>query len=469
MKSLRAIAIIAICVLCATTVAGAKHVTPTKENTGKFIDFDRPEGVIKPVNGVGQPPVLSYGNTSNFHYLKEANVPYSRLHDVGGAFGDNIYVDIPNLFKDFDADETLPESYDFTFTDSLMVGLVRNGVEPYFRLGVTIENAAPIKAYRIYPPKDYAKWARICEHVILHYNYGWADGYHMDVSHWEIWNEPENYEDPMENNMWRGTFEQYMDLYATAAPYLKQKFPDLMIGGYGSCGFYAITGEGVKAANSSPRFGYFVDCFIKFMERARKEKWPLDFFSCHSYASPAQALSQFSYARKTLDAYGFKNTELSVNEWLPEPDKAKLNTAQQAAEIAAEIIGFQNGVVDNAEIYDARATGGTYAPLFQPETYKPRKAYYSLKAFGELRTLGKSVAIPELPEGVYAAAATDGEGNAALLIANISGETWKNDMVYGNYRVAEALIIDTDHTFETVPFRKKVAGNTVLLLRLRRK
>ena len=48
------------------------------------INFDKTAGVIKPVNGVGQPPIYSWTNTSLFHYLKEAGIPYSRLHDVGG-------------------------------------------------------------------------------------------------------------------------------------------------------------------------------------------------------------------------------------------------------------------------------------------------------------------------------------------------------------------------------------------------
>ena len=55
-------------------------------------------------------------------YLQQANMPYSRLHDVGGAFGGNRFVDIPNLFRDFDADENDPTSYDFAFTDVLLEG-----------------------------------------------------------------------------------------------------------------------------------------------------------------------------------------------------------------------------------------------------------------------------------------------------------------------------------------------------------
>lgn len=69
------------------------------------INFNKVTGVIKPVNGVGQPPLYSWVHTDLFHYLKEAGIPYSRLHDVGGPFGMNIYVDIPNIFRDFDADE----------------------------------------------------------------------------------------------------------------------------------------------------------------------------------------------------------------------------------------------------------------------------------------------------------------------------------------------------------------------------
>ena len=91
------------------------------------IDFSSVQGPVKPVNGVGQPPILGFDDTRLFRYLKEAGIPYSRLHDVGGAYGKNVFVDIPNLFRDFDADETDPASYDFAFTDRLINALVENG------------------------------------------------------------------------------------------------------------------------------------------------------------------------------------------------------------------------------------------------------------------------------------------------------------------------------------------------------
>lgn len=138
---------------------------------------------------------------------------------------------------------------------------MESGVEPFFRLGVTIENDAAIKSYRIDSPADPHKWAVICEHIIRHYTEGWADGFKYDIKYWEIWNEPDNYEEPEINQLWKGTEEQYYELYGVASGHLKKCFPHLKIGGYGSCGFYALQNNYSAAASSSPRFDYFIEFF----------------------------------------------------------------------------------------------------------------------------------------------------------------------------------------------------------------
>ena len=107
-------------------IAMAILLVPCLSGARQKIDFDKTRGVINAVNGIGQPPVTGFANTAYFHYLKEAGIPYSRLHDVGGAYGMFIYVDIPNIFRDFNADENDPQSYDFAFTDLLIKGLVDN-------------------------------------------------------------------------------------------------------------------------------------------------------------------------------------------------------------------------------------------------------------------------------------------------------------------------------------------------------
>ena len=107
------------------------------------VDFNDIVRSMKPMHGVGQPP-LKGGfyklDFSHCQYLKDAYVPYSRLHDVGGAFGSSRFVDIPNVFRNFDADENDSQNYDFTFTDWLLLNLQKHNVKPIYRLGVTIEN-----------------------------------------------------------------------------------------------------------------------------------------------------------------------------------------------------------------------------------------------------------------------------------------------------------------------------------------
>lgn len=437
------------------------------------IDFSTVTGPVKPVNGVGQPPMVDAFTTwSMMHYLGEAGIPFSRLHDVGGWLSDGLYVDIPNLFRDFGADENDPASYSFAYTDSLLSALDKQGVEPFFRLGVTIENFVEqgFPPVHTVPPPDPAKWARVCEHVIRHYTEGWANGFRFRITYWEIWNEPENNPIVEKNPMWRGDWKSYCDFYGIVAPYLKAKFPHLKIGGYGCCGFYAGTAsKQVAAANSSPRMQYFVDCARIFLERARTEGWPLDFFSYHTYSDPKEALRQVEFADELLSSYGFTRdrTERILNEWLPEPWHGKLGSVRQAAEIAAEMIALQNGPCDLACVYDAQCTPSIYAPLFHPLTRKPHKAYYAFVAFNELRKLGSAVPCTDVPDGLYATAATDDSGHAALLLANIAGEPFPLPADFSGRRPVRARVIDATRDWAEISPPAAIAPDSVLLLEFR--
>ncbi|MBO7176721.1 MAG: hypothetical protein J6W14_05045, partial [Clostridia bacterium] len=195
-------------------------------------------GHIKELHGVDCAPYSAYaqekqGRQPEIEALFQlTGIPRSRLHDCCGRFGGCHYVDIPNVFPNFDADENDPANYDFYYTDEYIGAIIKEGAQIVYRLGVTIEWGT--KKYTCFPPKDPAKWARICEHIIRHYNEGWADGFHYGITYWEIWNEPEN------PPMWQGTREEYFELYRVASKHLKACFGDsIKVGGYGSCGFYA--------------------------------------------------------------------------------------------------------------------------------------------------------------------------------------------------------------------------------------
>ena len=162
----------------------------------------------------------------------------------------------------------------------------RAGTEVFFRLGQTIEHGP--KKYGVLPPKDFAKWARICEQVIRHYNEGWGlDKEHttrniawsnqFNVVYWEIWNEPDL--DPSDNEnalpanprCWGGTVTNFFRLYETTAKHLKGQFPNLKIGGPAICG----------------RF----DWGERFLAYCHDNSVPLDFFSWHIYATEPKQIA----------------------------------------------------------------------------------------------------------------------------------------------------------------------------------
>lgn len=414
-------------------------------NTGAII------GKIKPMHAVNNGPVAGPGSGS-FDFLKEAGIPYARTHDTGGVYGASVFVDIENIFRNFDADVNDPNAYDFAFTDWLFKKYEENGTKPFYRLGCTIENAHHIKAYRIFPPKDNQKWAQICEHIILHYNEGWANGYRYGIEYWEIWNEPDN-EPEMENNpMWRGTKEQFFELYATAASYLKAKFPQLKFGGYASCGFYKIAEiEANPNANISPRIDYFVEFFHDFLKYISIRKAPLDFFSWHSYADLEANVIFSNYVRKTLDEYGFTQTEQLCNEW--NPGIRFRGTLRDATNIAANMIALHRTSLSMAMYYDWRLNiryNGAIetTTLFQ---HKPFKAFYSFKAFNELYRKGGEIAVDSVDEKVFALGAKDEEEIAVLIVNYTDAKKEVQIAVDGaEYEGAVLLVIDDAHTYEEV-------------------
>lgn len=425
------------------------------------VDFSKQKGKIKPVNGVGQPPILYGADDDMFHYLTEAHIPFSRLHDTGGFLGGNRFVDVPNLFRDFDADPDDPAAYDFAFTDVLITSLVKHGVEPFFRLGVSIENDIAIRAYRIDPPKDFHKWAVICEHIIRHYTEGWADGFRYNIRYWEIWNEPDNWEEIELNQEWHATKEVFYEFYGVASTYLKEKFPHLMIGGYGSCGFCSLDGEGTKLANSSPRYAYFVEFFDGFIDYIKAHNCPLDFFSWHSYTTPSRTMGHARYARRRLDEAGYTHTETTCNEWNYRADLR--GTIQHAAFTTGMLLGFQDVPLDSAMFYDARCGVSTYSGLFNPLTLKPFPAYYGFIAFGELYTRGTQVESTCDTENVFAVAAT-GEAGNCLVIANITDKDTPLDLSLGGKKVTACKCIDATHTYTDCTLPETLGAYTVLYM-----
>jgi len=429
------------------------------------IDLNKRVKPMKPMHAGGQPPVGGKGLTEFFHYVTEAGIPFSRLHDVGGAFGGGKFVDIPNVFRNFDADENDPASYDFAFTDYLLKALVEANIEPYYRLGITIENHTYVKSYYTFPPKNPEKWARICEHIIRHYTEGWADGFHYNIRYWEIWNEPE-----VQNKMmWCGTNEEYFYLYDVTAKHLKACFPHLKIGGYASCGFYAVAPKIVidpatHQPGTVPTKGHHktqLQFFYEFFDYIKKHNSPIDFFSWHSYADVSRVAVMDEWLHGELEKFGYGGLETHLNEW--DPCATEFGTAHHAAEVAAMMLALQHGHTDLCCIYDMRTNDAPYCPLFDIRTHKPIHAYYALVAFNMLYRLGTQVGTVCDDSRLYAVAASDG-AHHALMLSNLTGEKQKLEIKGADLSRARYHVIDQERLLSWSPAVDYMDNNQVLLI-----
>ena len=366
---------------------------------------------IEPATVVGPVKLMNAANNgpiySNMEAYTALRIPYARTHDTvhGGGYGYQC-VDITRVFPDFDADVDSPSSYDFDLTDEVLLNMQKAGTKPFYRLGQSIEHYK--KKYGIYPPKDFEKWARICEHIIRHYNEGWADGYQMGIEYWEIWNEPD-LDQPDDRwktdpRCWAGPMELFDELYVITAKHLKNCFPNIKIGG--------------PAFANAKKYG------PGFLEYVKKEGAPLDFFSWHDYHykpdHPSKAAAQ---VREMLDTTGFAGTESILNEWnyvksWDETDRysARMRlTVKGAAYVAAVMCECQRAPVDMLMYYDLR-TNTSYCGPFSVCTYDIQPPYWPLYYWANLAEYGTQVASDCETRNIYTCAARSNDGRKVRLL-----------------------------------------------------
>ena len=450
---MRAISIVVPLTLAAVAAASAQGVEggiaiPPKPATsdGQIVIYEKvTTGRVSPQNGICGAP--DKPGTPNFAAWKAAQFPYSRTHDLNLAatYGAPYVIDVPWIFRDFEADENDPKSYDFACTDDILRRIREAGIEPFYRLGGAYENYL-VKHYNNFPPKDFAKWARICEHIVAHYTEGWAGGFKWKMEYWEIWNEPD-LRTGTERSFWNGSREQFKDLWKTALKHLKTRFPHLKFGG---------------AAFAASR----CDWGAAMVKEFAAEKVPLDFYSWHGYGTdPSEYGRSAKWVRKMLDANGYTNTLSVIDEWnyVKGWDVHALRTYsanvwhgdmnfKAAAFIAASMIELDAAGVDIGMFYDARKPGMN--ALFNQIDGQPMRGYYPFVAWRNLRRLGTRVKTAnDFKGGVRAVAAKGTDGKLGVLIVNYTDD----DNVFRPKRVtlrlasgaslAKATCHLTDRTF----------------------
>ena len=359
---------------------------------------------MKPMHATNNGPKHKFAadqRVSNLAAFQAAGIPYARNHDAAfcPTYGGEHTVDVNNIFTNFDLDPYDPQSYDFTLTDEYLQIIELSGAKVFYRLGSKIEHWQ--KKYNTLPPKDFKKWAIICEHIIRHYCYGWADGFHMDIKYWEIWNEPDlDPDDSPNKRCWGGTAKQFYELYRITLEHLKTSFPELKIGGPATAGMNEKWWQGL------------IDSLGDIKP---------DFFSWHTYGSTVEKVrNNIIKARALLDKNGLTKCESHLNEWNYvrgwEGDDwiyslHQMKNHKGAAFIAATMLMAQSEPLDMLMYYDARSPGGMNGMFDSDIVTILLKGYYPFYMFNQLykeKTQVESTVTDA--SDVWAAAAYGNEG-----------------------------------------------------------
>lgn len=411
-----------------------------------LVNYGKELGKVKPMHAVNNGPECAKADQTrgNFEDYAAAGIPYARNHDASfcHAYGGEHTVDVHAIFPNFDADVNDPASYEFPCTDKYTQDIIDTGTKVFYRLGSKIEHE--VKKYNTLPPKDFRKWAEICEHIIMHYTEGWADGFHHDIEYWEIWNEPDlDPDDSPNKRTWGGTKEQFFDLYEIAAKHLKNRFPHLKIGG--------------------PAIAWNEEWAADFLAEMKKREVEIDFFSWHIYCvEPAKMMEKAERIKKLMDDNGYGDAESILNEWNYVKgwdvdwvySLETMSSMKGAAFTAACMLAAQHSSIDMLMYYDARVNT-TMNGLFDLYTLRPLKGYYPFKMFSELYRMSTSVECVIEGEEVYAVGAKGAEGNSSLMLAYYTDDDAAGDKTVrveldGGAEQYEIYLLDKEHNCELV-------------------
>lgn len=389
-------------------------------------------GQIKNMNSVNNGP---WGSVSVEKYAA-LEIPLARTHD--GAHSARHTLDIRNIFPDFDKDENDPASYDFSWTDVYLKRMIQAGTKPLYRLGNSNEPSldGEAKKYGSWPPKDFKKWARICEHIIRHYNEGWADGFHYDIEYWEIWNEPDMDQYRKLNGVprykvaphaWGGTIEQYYDFFSTAYKHLKKAFPHLKFGG--------------------PAFAEFAsnEPFVKEMTRRGIKT---DFYSWHRYAvEPSSLEKECNDIQAILDKYGWDPEIILdewnyVSDWTPEETRysREVRLSMKGYAFTAATMSHMQNVesIDILMYYDFRHTT-TYNGAFEQITGNETQAYFAFYNWAKLKRYGAQIKVEDDRDDIYTTAAKNEDGRIRLMVTRYNNDDLVRDILPVRINVPEGV------------------------------
>src|SRR5262245_47710450 len=242
-------------------------------------------------------PVWSYFgyDEPNYTYASNGKKLLRELHDLSPA---PVYVRVHNLLTSGDGTASLKWGstnaytedangkpvYDWRIVDRIFDTFREAGIKPLVEVGFMPEalsthpepyrHAFPEAAIFTgwaYPPKDYAKWEELVYQFAKHLRERYGDKETKSWL-WEVWNEPDI-------DYWKGTREEFFQLYDYAAAGILRAIPDARIGGPDT------TGAAGKNAEAFLR-AFLEHCARESNAATGKTGAPLRFISWHPKGSP---------------------------------------------------------------------------------------------------------------------------------------------------------------------------------------
>ena len=375
-------------------------------------DFTQSPGKLRPTlhSTSWATRIKPRGPTNDDEAIRSLKQYAFRTHDAPLCNVGQHVVDTHEIFPLMHLDANDPWNYVFKPTDHYLEVNFALGLKCLYRLGSSIEHTGPSWGYNTVNPKDHAKYAEVLAGIVRHYTRGWGDGYEWGerFTGWELFNEPNV------ANCWRGTKDEFLDLFVTCLKRLKREFPDLRIGG--------------------PAFGWVDEPYMRELLRACKAAGVApDFLSWHSYSdSPYQVLELPAKARKICDEEGFPECGLVLNEWhyllkgdfkslkQPQDGPSGMKNIDSAVFTLQVETGFHDTPLDESYYYGC-GYDGDYG--YKEKDGRYAKVYYPVRAVGEMMATCEDRAVCTTADrrcGVFGAWTKDRRG-AQLFVSDFRG------------------------------------------------
>ena len=424
-----------------------------------FTETIRPMGCVGTNNG----PIGLYGDHTEA--FKEMGVKFVRFHET--HLPTCKCVEVPFVFRDFSADENDPANYYFAETDAVIKGAYDAGLEICYRIGMGSEVPKETQIFTFHSTdlKDYEKYARIAEHIVAHYNDGWANGFHFGVKYWEIMNESDVIA------YWPMKKKLYVDFYSILANHLKKRFPDILIGPCFANPVRVMPNPVGKG--TIPNFMEALMQFHEFARRYRLGEYPVDFFPIHTHTKELPELrDKLNRIFPFLRDYGLDKTELITTEFNGISIQRcpvhhiraffQMETMHSAVNVFSILIEFQRHGITKMAYYDADDRSH-FCGLYNYDGTK-RNHFYSLKGFTMLGQGGNEVYCDNGKSDNTAAMASYNGKDAYIAFTNLEAEPVDAEFEIEGLgkRKYEVLLFDETHRWDPVR-RGTYSGRNVKL------